>query len=48
MKTFCVDGQYGVKDITLGGEDIDLTKTDTVSSRNFTLYNGGEGRISIP
>ena len=38
-----VDGQYRVKDIKIGGEDIDLTKTYTVSGCNFTLCNGGDG-----
>lgn len=46
-KTFCLDGQHRVKDIKIGGEDIDLKKADTVSGRNFTLCNSGEGRITI-
>ena len=42
-KTFCADGPYRVKDIKIGGEDIDLKKTYTVSGCNFTLCNGGDG-----
>lgn len=38
-----VDGDYRVKDVTIGGEPIDLEKTYTLASHNYMLKNGGDG-----
>jgi len=38
-----IDGPRRVKDVTIGGEPIDLTKTYTLASHNYLLLNGGDG-----
>ena len=38
-----VDGDYRVKDVTVGGEPLDLEKTYTLASHNYMLKNGGDG-----
>ncbi len=38
-----VSGAYRVKDITVGGEPLDLNKTYTVASHNYMLKSGGDG-----
>ena len=38
-----VAGEYRVKDVKIGGEPIDLTKTYTVASHNYMLKSGGDG-----
>ncbi len=38
-----VEGARRVKDIKVGEEDLDLTKTYTLASHNYMLKNGGDG-----
>lgn len=38
-----VDGEYRVKNVKVGGEDLDLNATYTVASHNYMLKNGGDG-----
>lgn len=38
-----VAGEYRVKNVQIGGEDLDLTKTYTLASHNYMLKNGGDG-----
>lgn len=39
-----VSGEYRVKNIKVGGVDIDLNKTYTICSINYVLTEGGDGR----
>lgn len=38
-----VDGEYRVKNVKVGEEDLDLAKTYTVASHNYLLSEGGDG-----
>ena len=38
-----VDGEYRVKDVTVGGEPLDLNKTYVVASHDYMLLSGGDG-----
>ena len=38
-----VEGEYRVKNVKIGGEDLVLDKTYTVASHNYMLKNGGDG-----
>jgi len=38
-----VTGEYRVKNVTIGGEPIDLAKTYTLASHNYMLKNSGDG-----
>ena len=38
-----VDGEYRVKNVKVGGEDLDVTKTYTLASHNYMLLDGGDG-----
>ncbi len=38
-----VDGEYRVKNVKVGGEDLDLDKTYTLASHNYMLKNAGDG-----
>jgi len=38
-----VDGEYRVKNVMVGGEPLDLTKTYTLASHNYLLKNAGDG-----
>lgn len=38
-----VDGDYRVKDVTVGGEPLDTEKTYTLASHNYKLKNCGDG-----
>jgi len=38
-----VAGEYRVKNVKVGGEDLDLTKTYTLASHNYMLKNAGDG-----
>ncbi len=38
-----VDGEYRVKNVMVGGEPLDLTKTYTLASHNYMLKNAGDG-----
>lgn len=38
-----VDGEYRVKNVTVGGEPLDLNKTYTLASHNYMLKDGGDG-----
>lgn len=38
-----VDGEYRVKNVTVGGEALDLAKTYTLASHNYMLLNAGDG-----
>lgn len=38
-----VDGEYRVKNVKVGGEDLDLEKTYTVASHNYLLNDAGDG-----
>ena len=40
-----VTGEYRVKDVKIGDAPLDLTKTYTVASINYLLYDGGDGFI---
>ena len=40
-----VDGQRRVKDVKIGGEEIDPDKTYTLASINYLLEEGGDGNI---
>ena len=38
-----VEGEYRVKNVTVGGEPLELDKTYTLASHNYMLKNGGDG-----
>ena len=38
-----IDGEYRVKNVKIGGEDLDPAKTYTVASHDYLLKNGGDG-----
>lgn len=38
-----VAGEYRVKNVTVGGEPLDLEKTYTMASHNYMIKNGGDG-----
>ena len=38
-----VEGEYRVKNILVGGEPLDVTKTYTLASHNYKLKNNGDG-----
>ncbi len=38
-----VDGEYRVKNVTVGGEPLDIEKTYTLASHNYMLKSGGDG-----
>lgn len=38
-----VDGEYRVKNVKVGDDDLDLSKTYTVASHNYLLSEGGDG-----
>lgn len=38
-----VDGEYRVKNVKVGGEDLDVTKTYTLASHNYMLLDCGDG-----
>lgn len=38
-----VDGEYRVKNVKVGSEDLDVAKTYTLASHNYMLINGGDG-----
>lgn len=38
-----VDGEYRVKNVTVGGEPLDLNKTYKLASHNYMLKDGGDG-----
>ncbi len=38
-----VDGEYRVKNVTIGGEPLDLEKTYTLAGLNYTLTDTGDG-----
>ena len=38
-----VDGEYRVKNVKVGEEDLDVTKTYTLASHNYMLKSGGDG-----
>lgn len=38
-----VDGEYRVKNVKIGGQDLDPTKTYTLASHNYMLKSGGDG-----
>lgn len=38
-----VDGEYRVKNVKVGGEDLDLTKTYTLACHDYLLKNAGDG-----
>ena len=38
-----VDGEYRVKNVKVGNEPLDLTKTYTLASHNYMLKSGGDG-----
>lgn len=38
-----VAGEYRVKNVMVGGEELDLTKTYTLASHNYMLKNAGDG-----
>ena len=38
-----VTGEYRVKNVKVGGEDLDLTKTYTLASHDYMLLNKGDG-----
>ena len=38
-----VDGEYRVKNVKVGGEDLDVTKTYTLASHNYMLLGDGDG-----
>ncbi len=38
-----VSGEYRVKNVKVGGEDLDLDKTYTLASHNYMLKNAGDG-----
>lgn len=38
-----VDGEYRVKNVMVGGEPLDLTKTYTLACHNYLLKNAGDG-----
>lgn len=38
-----VDGEYRVKNVKVGEDDLDLAKTYTVASHNYLLSEGGDG-----
>jgi 2',3'-cyclic-nucleotide 2'-phosphodiesterase (5'-nucleotidase family) len=38
-----VDGEYRVKNVLVGGEPLDLSKTYTLASHNYLIKNGGDG-----
>ena len=40
-----VDGEYRVRDIKVGGEDLDLNKEYTVACHDYMLMNGGDGFV---
>ena len=40
-----VDGDYRVKDVTVGGEPLDVNKTYTLASHNYMLKSGGDGFV---
>ena len=40
-----VDGDYRVKDVMVGGEPLDVTKTYTLASHNYMLKSGGDGFV---
>lgn len=40
-----VNGEYRVKDVKIGDEDIDLNKTYIVAANNFSLLYGGNGMV---
>ena len=40
-----VDGDYRVKDVMVGDEPLDVTKTYTLASHNYMLKSGGDGFV---
>ena len=40
-----VDGEYRVRDINVGGVDLDLNKDYTVACHDYMLMNGGDGFV---
>ena len=40
-----VDGEYRVRDIKVGGVDLDLNKNYTVACHDYMLMNGGDGFV---
>ena len=40
-----VDGEYRVKDVMVGDEPLDVTKTYTLASHNYMLKSGGDGFV---
>ena len=40
-----VTGDYRVRDVKVGGVDLDLNKTYTLASHNYMLKNGGDGFV---
>ena len=40
-----VDGAYRVKDVMVGDEPLDVTKTYTLASHNYMLKSGGDGFV---
>ncbi len=38
-----VEGEYRVKNVKVGGEDLELDKVYTLASHNYMLKNGGDG-----
>ena len=38
-----VNGEYRVKNVTVGGEPLDLEKTYTLASQNYMIKNSGDG-----
>ncbi|MGN0762921.1 MAG: bifunctional metallophosphatase/5'-nucleotidase [Aristaeellaceae bacterium] len=38
-----VNGEYRVKNVKVGGEDLDLERTYTLASHNYMLKSGGDG-----
>ena len=40
-----VDGAYRVKDVTVGGEPLDLERTYVVASHDYMLLDGGDGMV---
>lgn len=43
----CVDGEYRVKNVTVGGEPLDLQREYTVASHNYYLKSGGGGMTML-
>ena len=40
-----VEGEYRVKDVTVNGEPLDLTRTYVVASHDYMLLDGGDGMV---